>query len=107
MKNKQPGKAGEMGMIHQKRGSRPTKSKIHFSCTYPVLIPSSEGIKRKVNTGEVNSSCGEAKALGELNRMEKPKPETMWMARKNRRKEFINMKRKTNIEVAQDKRRDD
>lgn len=39
--------------------------------------------------------------------MEKPKPETMWIARKNRRKEFINMKRKTNTEVAQDRRRDD
>lgn len=79
MKNKQPEKAGEMGKIHQKRGGKSRKTKFTSSAFTLLSIPqnSSEGIERRVSAGEVNASCGEATALGGLNRVEKPKPETV------------------------------
>lgn len=59
--------------------------------TSPILtflsIPSNEGIERRVSTGEVNANCGEATALGGLKRVGKPKPATVWIARKNRKKD--------------------
>lgn len=42
---------------------------------------------RRVSTGEVNASCGEATASGGLIRVEKPKTATVRIARKNRREE--------------------
>lgn len=75
------------------------KAKFTSSALTLLSIPqnSSEGIERRVSAGEVNASCGEATALGGLNRVEKPKPATVWLLGRTEEK-----KRKRNKEVAQE-----
>lgn len=89
----------ERWVRYTRRGGKSRKTKFTSSALTLLSIPqnSSEGIERRVSAGEVNASCGEATALGGLNRVEKPKPATVWLLGRIEGK-----KRKRNKEVAQE-----